>query len=529
VNIAPDAGITDAIYCGGPEKNHILESTGSGCALIDYDGDGLLDVFVVNAWELAGDPPQVVRRHSNRLYRNLGNGRFEDVTQRAGLLSDQWGCGVCAGDYDNDGHVDLYVTNFGQNCLYHNRGDGTFEEVAEKAGVATTGWSTGATFFDADGDGNLDLYVAKYIDCSFADVLAAKRTNTWRDGKTKVMVGPFGLRGARDKFFHNRGDGTFVDATDEVGMTDTAESYGLGVMAADLDNSGHVHVFVANDSNPNFLYRNDGHGKFTDIGTWCGVGLNAVGRAQAGMGVDAADLKGHGLQDILLTTFAQDNATIYRNDGKLFFTDMSAAWGLNESTYRPVKWGCAFFDFDNDGQLDIIIVNGHIYPQVDANSSLGEHYRVPPTLLHNIGGRWSDVSRLAGPGMQSAISGRGLAVGDINNDGYPDLLITGIDSPPLLLRNDTPHANHWLTLRLLNRHGSPAINARAFVTSAGKTQMREVRSGSTYASQNSTDLYFGLGAAQEIETLEVVWPQGRHVVRHHVAANQTLTLRETDR
>ena len=528
VNIAPEAGITQVVFCGGPEKNHILESTGSGCALIDYDEDGLLDVFVLNAWELAGDPPRVVRRHSNRLYHNLGNGKFEDVTERGRLLSDQWASGVCAGDFDNDGHVDLYVTNFGRNCLYRNRGDGTFEEVAEKAGVAATGWSTGAAFFDARGDGNLDLYVAKYIDCTFADVLAAKRTNTWQDGKTKVMVGPFGLRGARDQLFHNRGDGTFVDATDEAGMTDTAEGYGLGVLAGDFSNSGHVDVFVANDSNPNFFYRNDGHGKFTEIGSWCGVGLNALGKAQAGMGVDAADLEGHGLQDILLTTFAQDYATIYRNEGKSFFTDVSADLGLRDFTYRNVKWGCSFFDFDNDGRLDIVIVNGHIYPQVDAEPALGEHYRIPPTLLHNIGGRWTDVSRLAGPGMQLAISGRGLAVGDINNDGYPDLLITGIDSPPLLLRNDTPHHNHWLTVRLLNRHGSPAINARAFVTAAGKTQMREVRSGSTYASQSSMDLYFGLGSAKEIKTLEVIWPQGRRTVRHNLSVDELVKIRETD-
>ncbi len=527
VNIAPEAGITQTLYCGGPEKNHILESTGSGCALIDYDEDGLLDVFVVNAWELAGDPPRVVRRGSNKLYRNLGNGKFEDVTVKAGLVSDQWGCGVCAGDFNNDGHVDLYVTNFGRNCLYRNRGDGTFEEVAEKAGVALKGWSTGAAFFDSRGDGHLDLYVANYIDCTFDDVLAAKRTNTWRD-KIKVMAGPFGMRGGRDHFFRNQGDGTFVDATEEAGMTDTSESYGLGVAASDLNNDGHVDVFVANDSNPNFLYRNDGHGKFSEIGGWSGAGVNAEGKAQAGMGVDMADLDGHGLQDILVTTFARDSVALYHNEGKLFFTDISARKGLKELTYGPVKWGCSFFDFDNDGQLDIIIVNGHIYPQVDSEPSLGEHYRLPPTLLHNSGSRWTDVSKLAGPGMQIPISGRGLAVGDINNDGYPDLLITAIDSPPILLRNDTPHRNHWLTVRLLNRHGSPAINARAFVTANGKTQLREVRSGSTYASQSSFDLSFGLGAATDVETLEVVWPGGRRTTRHHLPVDQRVTIRESE-
>ncbi len=380
VNIAPEAGITQTLFCGGPEKNHILESTGSGCALIDYDEDGLLDVFVVNAWQLAGDPPHVSRRGSNRLYRNLGGGRFLDVTECAGLLSDQWGCGVCAGDFDNDGHVDLYVTNFGHNCLYRNRGDGTFEEVAEKAGVALKGWSTGAAFFDSQGNGRLDLYVASYIDCTFDEVLSAQRTNTWRD-KVKVMAGPFGMRGGRDHFFRNQGNGTFVDATDEAGMTDTSESYGLGVTASDLNNDGRVHVFVANDSNPNFLYRNDGHGKFTDVGGWSGAGVNAEGKAQAGMGVDLADLDGHGTQDILVTTFARDSASLYHNEGKLFFTDISARKGLKELTYGPVKWGCSFFDFDNDGQLDIVIVNGHIYPQVDSEPSLG---RALPGAAHAV-------------------------------------------------------------------------------------------------------------------------------------------------
>ena len=287
-------GLKTVLYCGGPDKDHILESVGTGAAFVDYDGDGRLDVFLVNAWALDEEPSRVRLKGRNALYRNRGDGTFEDVTERAGVADESWGCGVCAGDYDNDGHVDLFVTNFGPNRLYRNRGDGTFEQVAERAGVADPGWGAGAAFFDADGDGDLDLYVANYIDATMDDVLAARRTILWRE-KVKVLAGPFGLRGGRDRFFRNNGDGTFRDATDEAGMTDTAESYGLGVLASDLDHDGDVDVFVANDSNPNFLYRNNGNGTFTEIGAWSGAGLNGNGVAQAGMGVDAADFDGDGL------------------------------------------------------------------------------------------------------------------------------------------------------------------------------------------------------------------------------------------
>ena len=357
-------------------------------------------------------------------------------------------------------------------------------------------------------------------------MLAGQRTNTWRD-KVKVMVGPFGLRGGHDHFFHNRGDGTFVDATAEVGMTDTAEAYGLGVLASDLDGDGDVDVYVANDSNVHYLYRNDGNGKFSEIGAWSGAGVSAEGKAQAGMGVDAADFDGDGLQDMLVTNFAKDYATFYHNDGDLFFTDASSQLRLKELTYDAVKWGFALFDFDQDADLDILICNGHIYPQVDAEPSLDERYCSPPTLLRNDAGRLGDISTLAGLGSL-AVSARGLALGDIDNDGDLDLLITAIDRAPLLLRNDTRRSGHWLKLRLLNRHGSPAISARAIVTAAGKTQLRELRSGSTYLSQSALELHFGLGPAAEVETLEIIWPSGQRSVRQHVAADRLITIREDE-
>jgi hypothetical protein len=528
VNVAPEGGITTVLFGGGAYKDHLLESVGTGAAFIDYDEDGRLDIYLVNAWALEEEPSRIGKKGQNVLYRNRGDGTFEDVTQKVRVADDSWGCGVCAGDFDNDGHVDLYVTNFGPNRLYRNRGDGTFEQVAERAGVADPGWSAGASFFDADGDGDLDLYVSNYVQATFEEVLQARRTNLWRE-KTKVMVGPFGLRGGRDHFYRNEGNGTFKDATDRVGMTDTAESYGLGVLTSDLDSDGDVDVFVANDSNPNFVYRNDGKGIFTEIGSFSGAGLNHEGLAQAGMGVDAADFDGDGLQDIGLSTFIHDSFTLYRNLGGLQFEDVSIRLGLRKMTYDVLKWGCGFFDFDLDGDVDLMIVNGHIYPQVDQTPELGETYRQLPILLRNDGGKLTDVSRLAGPGFQTAVSGRGLAVGDYDDDGDLDLLITVMDGPPLLLRNDTPRRGHWLKVRLLNQHGSPAINARAVLAAGGRTQIRELRSGSTYQSQSALELHFGLGTSTAVDSLELVWPGGQKTRMTSVSADQTITLREPKR
>lgn len=524
VNVAPDAGLTRVLFGGGPAKDHILESVGTGAAWIDYDNDGDLDAFLVNAWALHEGPPAIREKGRNALYRNDGGGRFTDVTDRAGIADGSWGCGVCAADYDDDGFVDLFVTCFGPDRLFRNRGDGTFEQVAERAGVAGAAWGSGAAFFDADGDGDLDLYVANYIQATIEEVLSATRTTTWRD-KVKVMVGPFGLRGGRDQFFRNQGDGTFIDATDAVGMTDLAESYGLGVIAGDLDLDGDIDVYVANDSNPNFLYRNDGDGTFTEIGAWSGAGLSGEGIAQAGMGVDAADFDEDGLPEVLVANFTQDTATLYHNEGNLLFTDLTARLGLKAITYNDLKWGCAFFDYDQDADLDIVIANGHIYPQVDDEPSLGETYRQRSRLLRNDNGALTDVSRDAGPGFQQAASQRGLALGDYDDDGDLDLLITAIDEPPLLLRNDSSAPGRWLKLRLLNRHGSPAINARATVTVAGKSQVRELRSGSTYQSQSALELHFGLGTASTIDSIAVRWPDGRTESLSNQAADQVITLR----
>jgi len=524
-DVAAAGGLSAVMLAGGRDKDHILESTGSGAAFFDYDGDGRPDIYLVNGWSLDESPSRVQTRGKAALYRNLGGGRFEDVTERAGVGDGGWGCGVCAGDYDNDGHVDLYVTHFGANRLYRNRGDGTFEDRAAPAGVADPGWSAGASFFDADGDGDLDLYVAHYIDCTVDDVLKAERTTTWR-GRAKVMSGPFGLRGGRDRFFRNRGDGTFSDATDECGLRDDAEAYGLGVLAMDLDRDGDTDLYIANDSNPNFLYRNDGGGRFTEMGLWSGAGLSSEGVAQAGMGVDAADVDGDGRVDLFVTNFARDYSTLYRQTDTLVFEDVTRGHDVAVSTFVPLSWGCAFFDADLDADVDLFVVNGHIYPQVDQVPELGEHYRQTPLLFENRNGRLCDVTARAWGGSPPAVSGRGLALADMDEDGDLDLLVTAMDSPPLLLRNDAPRSGRWLTVRLLNRRGAPAIGAVAELAAGGVRQQRDVCSGSTYQSQSTFDLHFGLGRAVRVERLEVRWPGGAVSTLRDIEADCLLTLRQ---
>ena len=530
VDVARDAGLTTVQWCGGPERNHLLESAGQGCAFVDYDNDGHLDIVLVNGHRLDAHPERrkVLEKGKLALYRNLGGGgKFENVAGQANIADDSWANGVCAGDFDNDGHVDLYVTNFGPNRLYRNRGDGTFEDVAHAAGVAHSSWSAGASFFDADKDGDLDLYVACYVEAIMNDVLTARRTTLWQD-KLKVMAGPFGLRGARDKFYRNNGNGTFTDATKEAGLEDEAEAYGLGVLTSDLDRDGDVDIYVANDSNPNYLWRNNGDGTFTDVGGWSGAGLNADGKAQAGMGVDAADFDGDGITDVYVTNFARDYDTLYKGAGDLYFEDVSLALGLKPITYMPLSWGCAFLDFDHDADPDIFVASGHIYPQVDQLKDLGETYAQRAQLMENRGGKPVEITESAGPGLQINRSMRGLAVGDYDNDGDPDLLVTAIDSPPLLLRNDGGNAKPWLQLRLLDKKGRDAIGARATITAAGKTQHAELRSGSSYASQNMLRLHFGLGDAAQVDKLEITWPSGARTARDNVKPNELLTLRESD-
>jgi enediyne biosynthesis protein E4 len=522
-------GLTAKSYCGGPTKDHILESGGSGIALLDYDGDGLLDIYVVTAGEL--DAQRQLVPHRNTLYKNLGHWRFKDVSKEAGVDAAAWGNGVCAGDFDGDGKLDLYVTNFGPNFLFRNNGDGTFTEMAAKAGVQAGGWSTGCTFFDAKGEGNLDLYVARYVATSWDDVRKAERTLTWRGGP-KTMVGPVGLPGEADLFFENKGDGTFAEATEAHGLKDAAKAYGFGVLATDYDDDGFVDLFVANDTVPNFLYHNRGDGTFESAGLLSGVAVNAEGRAQAGMGVDSGDYDGDGRLDLVLTTFAHDTKTLYRNLNGAEFEDASTSSGLAARTFERMAWGVAFLDADLDGWLDLFLANGHIYPNVDEFPALGETFRQRNQLLIGKEGKFRDVSASAGPGLAVQRVGRGLAVGDLDNDGDLDLVVSNMDDVPTVLENRPQTANHWASFRLekagKNRF---CIGAQVILDAGGRKQIREVRSGGSYLSQNDLRASFGLGAYGGPVDVLVKMPGGSQWRFKGQAVDrlQTLTLKDAER
>jgi hypothetical protein len=507
VDVTAEAGLTRLIHSGRPGKEHLLDSAGTGAAWLDYDADGFLDVYIVNAWKLSGG--EVVERGENALYRNRGDGTFEDVTQPAGVSgAGHWGSGVAVADYDDDGRQDILVTNFGPNILYHNRGDGTFENVAATAGVEAPGWNTGAAFFDADGDGDLDLYVAAYIEHSMRDVLDALPTLDWK-GVDKVAVGPFGLPGAADRFFLSNGDGTFTDAAAAAGLRDRGLGYGFGVRAFDADGDGDLDLYVANDSDANYLYRNEGDGTFKETGLWSGAAFDANGAAQAGMGVAVGDVDGDANLDIFVTNFAEDFSTLYVGEGDGFFRDASNDSGVGPATYGPLSWGAVLADLDNDGDQDLVVANGHIYPQVDRHPEFGMSYAQRNQLFENVGhARFVDVTDSAGPGFQVRASSRGLAAGDYDNDGDLDLLFTRLDGSPTLLRNDSA-TGAWLTVACRTDPGAgPTIGARVEVVVGGKRQVRDLASGGSFLSVHDPRLHFGLGAADRADRLSVRWPDG---------------------
>ena len=530
VDATPGSGIDYRNVCGAPpkEKGWLCEGMGAGAAWLDFDLDGKLDLYVVNGSRF--DRP-TGQGEPSRLYKGDGAGRFVDVTDKAGVANRNWGFGVAVGDYDNDGDPDLYVTNLGPNVLFRNRGDGTFENVTQKAGVGDGDrWSSSAAFFDMENDGDLDLYVANYMVDGPPSVPrggspeARSRNCAYRG--IQVFCGPLGQVPLQDAMYRNNGDGTFSDVTKGSGMWLATPRYGLGVVTADYDGDGDQDVYVANDSVANSLWENDGHGTFKDVGLTKGVAFNADGRAQAGMGTDIGDYDGDGWLDIVVTNFSQDLNTVYRNVGGKFFVDESQLVGMSV-TYMVLSWGVAFHDFEHDGDEDLFIANGHVYPQVDGHG-IGTTFRQANHLFRNDGKRFVEVGASAGPSLAVERSFRGAAFGDYDDDGDVDVFVTALDDAPLLLRNDSRKGDrHWLEVRLVgtksNRDG---VGARVKVAAAGVTRMRERKGGGSYLSGHDPRLHFGLGPLGRVERIEVRWPSGLVDTIGDAHVDRVITIRE---
>lgn len=532
VDVARDAGLNTKTIFGGVHKNkYLLETTGCGAAFYDYDNDGWLDIFLVNGWRLEGFPAG--SEPTSHLFRNNRDGTFTDVTTKAGLLHQGWGQGVCVGDYDNDGWDDLFVSYFGKNVLYHNDGDGTFTDVTDKAGVGGSGkrWNTGCAFVDYDRDGKLDLFVANYIDLDLATAPVPESGPCLYKG-VMVACGPPGLKGGKNILFHNNGDGTFRDVSESCGILNTIGTFGLGVLTADFDNDGWPDIYVANDSQPSALYMNRKNGKFQDVAVDAGCALSADGKPQAGMGVSAADYDLDGNLDIVKTNFAGDTPSLYHNLGGATFEDTTFGAGLGLHT-QYLGWGCGFFDFDNDGWPDILICNGHVYPEVEQLQTEAG-YAQRKLLYRNLrNGRFEDVSEKGGPGISTPVAARGCAFGDFDNDGDIDLVVNTINGLPQLLRCDSTSGNNWIKVKLIgvksNRSG---IGGRIVCTttlggeSRPHRQIDEVRSGGSYMSQSDLRVHFGLGKAEKVDLLEVHWPSGQVDRLKDVDVNQIIFVRE---
>ena len=524
--IAARAGLTAPTIYGGRESNrYLLETTGCGAAALDYDGDGWLDLFLVNGTTLEGFPEG--QAPTSHLYRNRRDGTFEDVTARAGLALAGWGQGACAGDYDNDGHDDLFVTYWGTNRLFRNRGDGTFEETTQPAGleVSRRRWGAGCAFLDYDRDGRLDLFAGNYIDLDLATA-PVPESGLCRYKGVPVACGPPGLTGGKNLLYRNLGGGKFADVSASSGITRASGTYALGASTLDFDDDGWVDLYVANDSNPSALYRNNRDGTFTDIGVAAGCAYSQDGKPQAGMGVAVGDYDRDGRMDIFKTNFAGDTSTLYANAGRLQCEDRTFAAGLGRNT-RWLGWGVGFLDLDLDGWLDLFLVNGHVYPEV-AQLKTEAGYRQRKVVYRNRGaGRFEDVTERLGPPVTVEKAGRGAAFVDIDNDGDLDVLVNNVHDTPDLFRLDVREPRSWSAVRLVGvQSNRSAIGARVRLMAGGVTQVEEVRGGGSYYSQNDPRPHFGLGAASRIDRLEVRWPNGLEEAWEGLEVNRVLTLTE---
>jgi len=543
-DVTATAGLSRAVNIfGGPDnKQLLLEEMGCGVAFFDYDNDGWLDIFLVNGTTL--DPAVRDAHPTSYLFHNNRDGTFTDVTAKAGLTHSSWGQGCCVGDYDNDGFDDLFVSYFGRNVLYHNNGDGTFTDVSEKAGVAGSEnrWGAGCCFLDYDRDGHLDLFVANYVNFDPARAPKPGEAQYCFYNDIPVPCGPQGFSGGTNLLYRNRGDGTFVDVSDESGIArprgpssmvfvnknwQATGSYGMGAVSADFDNDGWPDIYVACDSAPSLLYHNNHDGTFREVAVPAGCALDENGVALSGMGVGVADYDGDGWLDLARTNFSEQVTTLYRNFGNGAFEDASIKAGLGVNR-KYLGFGVGFLDFDNDGWKDLFLANGHVYSQI-ANRKLHLSYREPKVMYRNLGnGRFEDVSSKAGTAIRNDNLSRGCAFGDFDNDGDVDIVINNLNGPPTLLRNDGGNQNNWVMIKCVGtRSNRSGIGTRVTLTSAGHIQIDEVMSGSSYYSQNDLRLHFGLAKAGKVENIEVAWPSGLKENFKNIPANQLLVIQES--
>ena len=517
-DIAEKAGL-DFRHVFSPDKKYIVESMSGGVALFDYDNDGYLDIYFVNS--LTVELAKANKKSRSALYHNNGDGTFADVSDKSGLSDIGFGMGVAAGDFNNDGFEDLYVTCLGPNHLFKNNGNGTFTDVTTRARVGDPRWSTGAAFVDYDNDGKLDLFVTNYVDFDLNNLPEFGSGRTCQFKGVPVQCGPRGLPGAGDSLYHNNGDGTFTDVSKKAGVADPNGYYGLGIICSDFDEDGFVDIFVANDSTPNFLYHNNGDGTFKEIGFVSGTAVNESGSEQGCMGVTLGDIDHDSRLDLFITNFDDEYNVLYHNDGRNSFTDVSYRAKVAEVSLPYVGWGTKFFDYDNDGWVDIFVANGHAYPQRD-------HYRQRELLHHNNrDGTFTEVGRQAGSPLSEERVGRGVAFGDLDNDGDVDIVVNDLDGKPQLLRNDGGNTNNAVLIRTIggksNRDG---IGARVKVVAGDLSQIDEIRSGGSYISQNDMRLHFGLEKRTKIDLIEVRWPSGAIDKVTNLNANKIITIRE---
>ena len=524
-NVIAKTGIKFA-HTVAPEKKYIVESMSGGVVLIDHDLDGWLDVYFTNAptveMNLKG------QKAKSLLYRNNRDGTFTDVTDKAGIGFPGFAMGGSVTDYNNDGRPDIYVTCLGGNILYRNNGDGTFTDVTKQAGVSDGRWSAGAAFADFDSDGFLDLYVANYVDFKMNDLPVFGSMPTCKFRGVDVQCGPRGLKGAGDSLFRNNGDGTFTDVSKQLNMHDPNGFYGMQPVWSSFGNNGLQDVYVANDSTANFLYRNDGKGKFSEVGLESGTAVSGDGSEQGSMGVTVGDYMHTGNLAIFTTNFVDEYNTLYRNDGSHNFTDVSFAARVAQSSRPLVGWGTGFFDLDNDTWLDLLVVNGHVYPQMD-NISSGSRYRQPKLLHINLGnGTFCDASQQAGSALPEPRVSRGAAFGDLDNDGDIDIVAGELDGMPMILQNEGDKTNRWINIEFAATAGTPlAIGTRVKVTAGGISQVEEIRSGGSYLSQNDLRVHFGLGKAAKVDSVEVRWPSGRTETIRDLAADRFYAIKES--